>query len=185
MSDWLELTDKEVRENFVETIEIELGDLITNEDRRALNALRNENFAILYIQMELCYFSLKVALKQIREHFNVEEDALLPPLAQYISNELLLEILESIDYMHCKMSILHRDIKPENIMIKCGPKGKFTKISDFGLAVFHTEGVSHTQKRGTFRYMAPEVKMSRIYDTKADVYSIGVMIQDMFNFKLR
>ena len=99
----------------------------------------------------------------------------------------LIEILEAINYLHeLDPSVIHRNIKPENILINKSLNNKFIKISDFGLAVTHTHtSQSHTQNKGTEKYMAPEVKISRKYGTKADVYSIGVVIQEMFNFDIK
>jgi serine/threonine protein kinase len=45
--------------------------------------------------------------------------------------------------------------------------GRFIKLADFGLAVFHKFDESHTQKTGSEKYMAPEVKEGRKYDTGA------------------
>ncbi len=35
---------------------------------------------------------------------------------------------------------------------------------------------------GTPPYIAPEVLKSRKYDTKADIYSLGIIVEEMFNF---
>jgi serine/threonine protein kinase len=34
---------------------------------------------------------------------------------------------------------------------------------------------------GTLRYIAPEILKSKKYNTKADIYSLGVMMEEMFN----
>jgi serine/threonine protein kinase len=37
---------------------------------------------------------------------------------------------------------------------------------------------------GTQRYTAPEVFRSTNYDTKADIYSLGVIVQELFNIDI-
>jgi serine/threonine protein kinase len=65
-------------------------------------------------------------------------------------------------------------------------KNRFIKIGDFGLASFQKFNKSHEANKGTDRYIAPEVVRDRdsnkiaIYDTKVDVYSLGVVFEDLF-----
>ncbi|CAG2105223.1 unnamed protein product [Medioppia subpectinata] len=69
-------------------------------------------------------------------------------------------------------------------MIKYDPDaGTFVKLGGFGLATKHmNDGQSHTQCSGVDEYLAPEVRQGRRYDTKCDMYSLGVTVQHMFNF---
>jgi calcium/calmodulin-dependent protein kinase I len=52
------------------------------------------------------------------------------------------------------------------------------RIADFGLACFYEEGVPLYQKCGTPGYVAPEMLRELGYSTKADIFSLGVI---MFN----
>jgi serine/threonine protein kinase len=73
-------------------------------------------------------------------------------------------------------------LKPENILITYGMNGRFVKIVDFGEIAFHKfDAQTHTQDKGTVRYVAPEVSNSRKYDTKADIFSLGVISQQLFS----
>jgi serine/threonine protein kinase len=57
------------------------------------------------------------------------------------------------------------------------------KIADFGLIAFHEfaeRSQTHTEDRGHIRYAAPEVLNGNRYDTKADIYSLGNILQNMF-----
>jgi serine/threonine protein kinase len=96
----------------------------------------------------------------------------------------LIEILESVDYLHKQNPpIIHRDLKPSNILISFGINGRFAKLADFGLAKLHEfDEQSHTKGVGTFKYMAIEIKEGKKYNTKSDVYSLGVIVQELFNF---
>jgi serine/threonine protein kinase len=105
------------------------------------------------------------------------------PIVYYISSELLNAILESVGFLH-KQKIIHRDLKPANILITNGTNGRFIKIADFDLAKVHEfVDQSHTQGSGTPKYMAPEVFRTRKYDNKADIYSLGVIIRELFGLK--
>jgi serine/threonine protein kinase len=88
-----------------------------------------------------------------------------------------------VDYLH-RQKIIHRDLKPSNILITEGIKSRFVKLGDFGLAVNHYfEEQSHSQWTGTIKYMAPEVKNGRNYNMKADIYSLGVIIRELFQIE--
>ncbi len=58
---------------------------------------------------------------------------------------------------------------------------RFVKLADFGLATIHEfDEQSHTLGSGIMKYMAPEV-LTRKYNTKVDIFSLGVIIQELFN----
>ena len=89
---------------------------------------------------------------------------------------IIRQVLEAVAYCHAK-EIVHCDIKPENIMLT----QPFTpgtlpdiKLIDFGLAQRLPRGGKLTRAVGTPSYAAPEV-LSRSYDEKADLWSIGAM----------
>jgi serine/threonine protein kinase len=67
-------------------------------------------------------------------------------------------------------------------LITHGINGRFVKLGDFGLSVTHEfNDQSHTQCSGTMKYMAPEVMRTRKYNTKVDIYSLGVIIEEMLH----
>ena len=170
--------------------EVPFSDLALSKFHQEFNQESDEKcdgkYAVLHIQMELCAFSLRYVIEQLKAYFNIGKKELLPTMAYYISSELLVEILECIKYLHeMKPQIIHRDINPNNILIKrMAWNGKFIKISDFGVAVEHEIGQSHTLMFGAMSYVAPEVLHRRSYDTSADVYSIALIIQEMFHFDI-
>ena len=78
-------------------------------------------------------------------------------------------------------NILHRDIKLENIMIKyIDPLHRryIPKINDYGLSKQVKGGITSTIC-GTPIFMAPELILRKPYNSKADLWSIGVMIYIM------
>src|SRR5258705_3050958 len=76
--------------------------------------------------------------------------------------------------------VVHRDLKPENVMID--ERGD-VHVMDFGIAV-----LEEAQGRapaggplGTPGYMAPEQKRGVPIDTRADLYSLGVIVIEMLS----
>ncbi len=79
--------------------------------------------------------------------------------------------------------IIHRDIKPPNIMVL--PNG-VVKVMDFGIASA-TEGADPAteswQTVGTPHYMSPEQAQGWELDARSDIYSVGVVLYEMFSGK--
>jgi hypothetical protein len=140
--------------------------------------------SFLYIEMEYCSHTLKEIITYLENNFFVDEYETLNIVGFYIASEICEEIFESVDFLHKQSpSIIHRDLKPTNILITTALNGKFVKLCDFGLATIHEKEQSHTEAKGTLKYMAPEV-LTRKYDTKADIYSLGIIMMELFYFDL-
>jgi serine/threonine protein kinase len=121
---------------------------------------------------------------QLTREFNQKPFEVMCPIDYYISSELFVQILESVDYLH-KQKVIHRDLKPSNILITNGSNGRFVKVADFGLAVIHEHtNQSHTSDRGTLKYMVPEVVFGRKYNMKADIFSLGKIAEKLFNIDI-
>jgi serine/threonine protein kinase len=172
---------------WVENNYLNSGDYKTEENKKLVSKLEifePNKTLLLHIQMELCLMSLKEVMNKLNNELNQKRNEVMTPLGYYIASELSIKILESVDYLH-KQKVIHRDLKPNNILITDGTNGRFVKIADFGLATFHEfDGQSHTKYKGTVRYAAPEVMSSRKYDTKADIYSLSVILQELFNIDI-
>ena len=86
------------------------------------------------------------------------------------------------------------DLKPSNLLIKgrdvfkmipianlqfiSGSRPPILKVADFGLAHHLEEDKKERGLRGSPLYMAPEIFLSDLYDAKADLWSIGVILYE-------
>ena len=81
--------------------------------------------------------------------------------------------------------VLHRDIKPENLILE--PTGN-AKLMDFGIArPLARTAPGQTQAGfvvGTPQYLSPEQLEGREPDVRADIYSSGVLLYEVFTGKL-
>ncbi len=76
--------------------------------------------------------------------------------------------------------VVHRDLKPANVMID--GRGK-VRITDFGLAGLATEIREGEARVGTPAYMAPEQLAGKEVTTRSDIYSLGLVLYEMFTGK--
>jgi serine/threonine protein kinase len=97
-------------------------------------------------------------------------------------SHIVLQICEGLEAAHWQR-IVHRDLKSQNILI--GPTGN-VKIIDFGLArSSYMDGMTATGLiLGTPEYMAPEQVSGKKADERADIYSFGIILYEIFTGKL-
>jgi serine/threonine-protein kinase len=83
------------------------------------------------------------------------------------------------------VGVLHRDIKPENLILE--PTGN-AKLMDFGIArPVRRLTPGQTQAGwvvGTPQYLAPEQLQGQDSDTRADIYSCGIVLYEIFTGRL-
>jgi serine/threonine protein kinase len=87
------------------------------------------------------------------------------------------EICEALTAAH-ERKVVHRDLKPENIMID---HDGHVKVMDFGIAR-SIDGTEHATGTiaGTPRYMSPEQAMGRALAPSSDIYSLGLVLYELF-----
>jgi serine/threonine protein kinase len=73
--------------------------------------------------------------------------------------------------------VLHRDLKPANVMID---ENGDVRITDFGLAGLVEEFGEGVALEGTPEYMSPEQLAGRELTVKSDVYSLGLVLYEIF-----
>ena len=91
--------------------------------------------------------------------------------------EVAQQICSGLQEAHAQ-GIVHRDLKPENVMIDA--QGN-VKIMDFGIARSMEAGTRLTGSMvGTPAYMAPEQVAGKAVDYRTDVYSLGLILYEIF-----
>jgi serine/threonine protein kinase len=90
---------------------------------------------------------------------------------------ILGQLADALDYAH-EQGLVHRDVKPANIMIDACDR---VTLTDFGLvkAARASQITGEGAAMGTLRYMSPEQAMGRELDSRADIYSLGVVVYEM------
>jgi serine/threonine protein kinase len=93
------------------------------------------------------------------------------------ATEFALQMCSGLNEAHAQ-GIVHRDLKPENVMIDS--RGS-VKIMDFGIARSMDAATRRTGSlAGTPAYMAPEQVAGKPVDYRTDIYSLGLMLYEMF-----
>ncbi|XP_072453943.1 eukaryotic translation initiation factor 2-alpha kinase 1 isoform X2 [Notamacropus eugenii] len=145
---------------------------------------------MLLIQMQLCEISLWdwITDRNKNKGSSVDEPS-CPYVMGSVATKIFQELLEGVYYIH-NMGVVHRDLKPRNIFLQ-GPD-HHVRIGDFGLACTDiiqkdTEWTSRNGKRlthtsgvGTSLYASPEQLQGSEYDAKSDMYSLGVILLELF-----
>ena len=92
--------------------------------------------------------------------------------------DIAIQICEGLEYAHSR-GVVHRDIKPANVFIT---NAGVVKILDFGLARLGASQLTNTgMVMGTINYMAPEQVRGEKADHRADIFSTGVLLYEMFS----
>ncbi len=88
------------------------------------------------------------------------------------ARDMIVQLCEVLKYIHAHQ-VIHRDLKPSNILITAD--GDRVKVIDFGVS----DTASHAIFKGpagTQEYTAPELLAGQAADSRADLYSLGIII---------
>lgn len=94
-----------------------------------------------------------------------------------------IKICDGLGYAH-RSRLVHADVKPQNILIN---QDDVIKITDFGIAQAYTDTVPQTRAEvvwGSPHYFAPEQAKGEKPSPASDVYSIGIVMFEMFTGRL-
>jgi len=92
------------------------------------------------------------------------------------ASKYIRQVVDALKYLHEK-NIIHRDLKLENLLLH---EDKI-KIADFGWSV-HSKNRRETFC-GTLDYLAPEMLDRKPYDTKIDLWAVGVLTYEFIHGK--
>jgi HAMP domain-containing protein/predicted Ser/Thr protein kinase len=157
--------------------EIKLARRITHR-----NVLRTHDFGeaegVPYISME---YLEGVTLKDL-----VRNKGALP---HGVGLRIAKQMCQGLEAAHAQ-GVVHRDIKPQNMLIL--PETGELKIMDFGIArVSEVKGgvaaaglTTTGTVMGTPDYMPPEQAQGRAADFRSDIYSLGVVLFELFTGEL-
>ncbi|KAG2624212.1 hypothetical protein PVAP13_3KG113000 [Panicum virgatum] len=105
-----------------------------------------------------------------------------PVLSWSTRYQIAIGVARGLLYLHrsCRECIIHCDIKQENILLDAS---FVPKIADFGMAGFIGRDYSRvlTTFRGTAGYLAPEWLSGVAITPKVDVYSFGMVLQEIIS----
>ncbi len=148
--------------------EIRYARRITHENVIRLHDLISID-GTLAISME--YFASNSLVAELKQHQR---------LPQQRGRTIISAICSGLSAAH-KEGVIHRDLKPGNILIDDALN---VKIVDFGLAAAASQGASRLTRSGlvigTPIYMAPEQIEGYAIDGRTDIYSLGVLMYEMF-----
>ena len=123
------------------------------------------------IIMELCDKDLLCYLYERKTAFTIDE-----------IRETFLQLNNAFRKMR-NNNILHRDLKLGNVLIKFidETKTKFIpKLADYGFSKELSIYNIRTTHLGTPATMAPEIMMNMPYDDKSDLWSVGIMMYQLY-----
>ncbi len=137
-----------------------------------------ESGGTYYIVME---FIEGTSLKAIMSH--VKDRGVQMPIG--VAIYIIMEACKGLGYAHAAkdslgnpLHIVHRDVSPPNILIS--REGEI-KVVDFGLAkaASQLESTEPGVIKGKFSYLSPEAVMGLEVDSRADVFSLGIILFEL------
>ena len=154
-------------------------------EARLASALDHPNICTIFDLNEIN--GIHFIAMQFIEGRNVRQLVNGRPLSLESALSIALQTAEALSAAHAR-GIIHRDIKAGNVMVT--PMGQ-VKVLDFGLAKLldedaaRTSGIHHTEitevgvPYGTATYAAPEQARGDRVDSRADIFSTGVLLYEM------
>jgi eukaryotic-like serine/threonine-protein kinase len=154
-------------------------------EARLASALDHPNICTIFDLNEINGIHF-IAMQYI-EGRNVRQLVNGRPLSLESALSIALQTADALAAAHAR-GIIHRDIKAGNVMVT--PTGQ-VKVLDFGLAKLlddeaaRTSGIHHTEitevgiPYGTATYAAPEQARGDRVDSRADIFSTGVLLYEM------
>ena len=180
----------DMKENRLVAVKVLREDCMNNED--LVRRFKNESKAIAVLDNPYIVKVFDVSVSDKLQFIVMEyiDGITLKDYMEYRKEPLtyketlhfVAQTLSALQHAHEK-GIVHRDIKPQNIMLLADGN---IKVMDFGIARFsRSENQTMTDKAiGSVHYISPEQAKGDTTDSKADIYSVGVMMYEMLSGRL-
>ena len=184
--------------------EYETVKTIKNSERGCVSLLQNKQNGTRFIfrhyqgSGEVYRKLLSVSCRNLPKIMEAaEQDGMVAVLEEYIQGDSLAFLLagacltpaeaRKITFQLCNalwvlhsLGAVHRDIKPENVIVR----GSEAVLIDFDASRIFKNGTNQdTQILGTMGYAAPEQYGITQTDERADIYSLGVLLNIMLTGK--
>ncbi len=167
-----------------EAMKVLLPDLVAEPDLavrfiseiRMLASFDHPNIAQLHTAFQVD--NQLVMMMEFVEGFTLEQRAKQGPIPQSDIINYMQQVLGALSYAHGR-GVVHRDIKPANIMVT---SHGVVKLMDFGIAKSRVEQdlTRPGTTMGSMYYMSPEQVRGGTVDARSDIYSVGVMMYELF-----
>ncbi|KAI3637883.1 hypothetical protein MIR68_004532 [Amoeboaphelidium protococcarum] len=89
------------------------------------------------------------------------------------------QILQCLKHIHDR-GLVHNDLKPGNVLISGDPYNPFVAVTDFGISCYTQDC---EWKRVTPWYEAPEIIQYGRGNVQSDIWSLGVIVAELFRTK--
>ena len=140
--------------------------------------IRHPNIVRLYTHFEdetNCYIALEYIKKG--NLYSYTQSMPNKVLDAATTAHFVVDLISSLYYLHnMNPPIIHRDIKPENLLV--GNNGQL-KLTDFGGSNYLEGGNVRYTTCGTQIYHSPEMLLKKGYDTRVDIWAIGILIFEL------
>lgn len=140
-----------------------------------LRGLDHENIILMFDAFETEREFCVVTEYAQGELFDILQDDKRMP--EKTVQQIAKQLIKALNYLHSNR-IIHRDMKPQNVLI--GSNGRI-KLCDFGFArAMSNNTIVLTSIKGTPLYMSPELVKEQPYDATSDLWSLGVILYELF-----
>ena len=140
--------------------------------------IRHPNIVRLYTHFEddtNCYIALEYIKKG--NLYSYTQSMPNKVLDAATTAHFVVDLISALYYLHnMNPPIIHRDIKPENLLV--GNNGQL-KLTDFGGSNYLEGGNVRYTTCGTQIYHSPEMLLKKGYDTRVDIWAIGILIFEL------
>lgn len=192
-------------ESFLEAVTTEYDTLrvLKQSPRGTVSVVRHKKSGTCYVfrrysgSGEVYRRLLPVLCPHLPQIMEAEQDGQTAVLEEYVQGDTLAELLmgarlterearqvtmqlcQALHVLH-SMGAVHRDVKPENVILR----GSDAVLIDFDAAlIYKDESESDTQVLGTTGFAAPEQYGIFQSDERADIFSLGVLLNIMLTGK--